>query len=170
MNKKYSKLAIYLHIILFVYTFHQIKKKKIKKILESGYKGYKSYYCYVPTLIRSFLYLSSGYNWIQKKWASNTNTYSSNFVSSCFVLFSTIVIYQHLFIEFLKKSSRSEQYRQHKGRAHMKGIFFIYDLLREEYTKIWKEKKAGSGMGDRVFQRSSISKIIMIFLKNRLGW
>ena len=31
MNKKYSKLAIYLHIILFVYTFHQIKKKKNKK-------------------------------------------------------------------------------------------------------------------------------------------
>ena len=90
MNKKYSKLAIYLHIILFVYTFHQIKKKKIKKILESGYKGYKSYYCCIPTLIRSFLYLFLYPPKIQKKLVSNANTYSLVFVSSCFFSLSLL--------------------------------------------------------------------------------
>ncbi|SVB80854.1 uncharacterized protein METZ01_LOCUS233708 [marine metagenome] len=30
-----------------------------------------------------------------------------------------------ILIEFRKKSSRSEQYRQRKGRAHMKSVFLF---------------------------------------------
>ena len=59
------KLAINFNCTTVYTVFNKIKKIK-KIIFKSGYNGYKSYYCYIPTLIRSKLYLFVGYNWIQK--------------------------------------------------------------------------------------------------------
>ena len=65
MKQLARKLAINCNCTL-VYSYFNKIKKFFLFIFKSGYNWYKSYSCCIPTLIRSKLYLLTGYNWIQK--------------------------------------------------------------------------------------------------------